>query len=149
MYRVAGSRSSRALISAAMAGLLDCINVTLFSPSVNAAALNSFDLTRCSPARILYFPETASAAPDPATNIIRTDILRTELNSLLLAPQSHYQRRQRECHKGGQSHGIGITRMLRENRLHVSDRAGQKHAALVSESGKKSAHRVGRQFREV
>jgi len=29
MYRVAGSRSSRALITAAIGGLLSCVNVTL------------------------------------------------------------------------------------------------------------------------
>src|SRR6266478_2983920 len=80
---------------------------------------------------------------------LANEILRTELNAFLFAPQSHHHRRQCEHHECGQSHGVGVAGMLRENRLHVSDRAGEKHATLVSESGKESPHRVGRQFREM
>src|SRR5712691_11915881 len=102
MYRVAGSRSSRALISVAMAGLLSCVNVT---PLLFAG---------------------------------------TELNAFLLAPQSYHHRRQREHHKCGQSHSVGVAGTLGENRLHVTDGPGQKHATLVGESGKESTYRVGR-----
>jgi hypothetical protein len=74
---------------------------------------------------------------------------RPELNTFLFAPQGHHQRRQGEYHKRGQSHRVGVTCMLGERRLNVGDGTGQKHATLVRESGKESAHGVWGQFRKV